>query len=342
MAPPPCRFFQVGTCTAGTSCRFSHEKSADTLSVRVPCKFFAAGYCANGERCPFQHERSQQKRETAPPRPPSSSSVPPQSVYKATLACAATGTTQSSSSRADDELCRRVAGLDVAGPTAAAHAPQVTPPPPQPAAAFVPTEEELQISAEQQCAVCLDTVLPRGRFGILIGCDHCVCIECTRQWRATHAIRPQVARSCPECRALSHFVVPSSVFVTQPARKGKLVRAYTSKLGSMPCKHFAFGTGTCPFGTSCFYAHTDKAGRRIATVPRRVVGDGGSSRVLPIYTLSDHLFPQATEQEATNELLASIPLGDPSGFAPAPALPGIMDHELARPSTLPHDQSNTP
>ena len=82
---------------------------------------------------------------------------------------------------------------------------------------------------------------------------------------ALHATRPDVARSCPECRAPSHFVVPSSVHVDGP-RKAQLVKAHLSRLRAIPCKHFAYGEGTCPFGTSCFFAHTDREGKQSPSV----------------------------------------------------------------------------
>lgn len=37
--------------------------------------------------------------------------------------------------------------------------------------------------------------------------------------------------------------------------------AYKAKLGTIDCRHFAFGDGTCPFSTSCFYRHAYRDGR---------------------------------------------------------------------------------
>ena len=127
---------------------------------------------------------------------------------------------------------------------------------------------------------------------MLEGCDHAFCLQCIREWRSTHAIRPEVARACPECRAPSHFVVPSTVHVAGE-RKRALVRAYLAGLRAVPCRHFAHGEGTCPFGTSCFYAHTDRAGKPIAHAqPRMAYGKAGGTS-LPSYQLSDYLFPVA-------------------------------------------------
>ncbi|XP_065623324.1 E3 ubiquitin-protein ligase makorin-like [Quercus suber] len=35
--------------------------------------------------------------------------------------------------------------------------------------------------------------------------------------------------------------------------KQDIVDSYKAKLKSIDCKHFDFGKGNCPFGSSCFY-----------------------------------------------------------------------------------------
>ena len=171
-----------------------------------------------------------------------------------------------------------------------------------------PTADELAASAATCCSVCLEPVVQqRARFGLLEGCSHAFCLSCIRQWREQHASRPDVARSCPECRTPSHFVIPSS-FVVAPERKPALVRGYLQRLRKLPCKHFNYGEGTCPFGSSCHYAHTDREGRPIVSLPRAAVGKAGST-VLPSYRLSDFLFPDEGLAAATS-LLESIPLVD--------------------------------
>ena len=175
-----------------------------------------------------------------------------------------------------------------------------------------PTPAELAHSADLECGVCLEPVLAkRGRFGLLEGCEHAFCLPCLKEWRSTHALRPDVARSCPECRAPSHFVVPSFVhFVAD--RKAALIHVYLTSLRSVPCRHFDYGNGTCPFGTSCFYAHTDRSGRRLVVDPRKAYGKGGAT-VLHEYRLSDFLFPdEARGTEAGRALLDSIPLAPPA------------------------------
>ena len=171
-----------------------------------------------------------------------------------------------------------------------------------------PTAAELEASRALACGVCLEPILARrGRFGLLEGCEHVFCDECLRQWRATHAQRPDVARACPECRAPSHFVIPSSMYVIGP-RKAQLAKAYQKALRAIPCKHFNYGEGVCPFGTSCFYAHTDRNGRLVnVSPPRAAVGKDGTT-VVNSYLLSEFLFPESSTRTASEALLASIPV----------------------------------
>ena len=177
--------------------------------------------------------------------------------------------------------------------------------------ALQPTETEIERSASLQCGICLEPIVAaKLRFGLLEGCDHAFCVECIRGWRATHETRPDVTRSCPECRAPSHFIVPSAVHHAGE-RKAQLINHYKRSLHSIPCRHFDFGRGKCPFGSSCFYAHTDQAGRAAPVVPRKAYGEQGST-VLASYNLSDYLFPEANEAEATRALLDAIPLASPT------------------------------
>jgi hypothetical protein len=95
-------------------------------------------------------------------------------------------------------------------------------------------------------------------------------------------------------------------------RKAALIHVYLTSLRSVPCRHFDYGNGTCPFGTSCFYAHTDRSGRRLVVDPRKAYGKGGAT-VLHDYRLSDFLFPdEARGTEAGRALLDSIPLAPPA------------------------------
>ncbi|EDQ91065.1 uncharacterized protein MONBRDRAFT_15555, partial [Monosiga brevicollis MX1] len=109
------------------------------------------------------------------------------------------------------------------------------------------------------CCICMEPVLEKPtasqrRFGILPNCDHAFCLQCLREWRAKHE-QGSAVRSCPICRTISYFVVPSSVWVFSPEEKAAVIAGYKSKMSAIDCMHFQMGAGSCPFGNSCFYRH---------------------------------------------------------------------------------------
>jgi len=55
-------------------------------------------------------------------------------------------------------------------------------------------------------------------------------------------------------------VIPSSFFPADGEEKQEVVESYLRRLRRIACKHFNFGAGECPFGTSCFYEHRYKDG----------------------------------------------------------------------------------
>ncbi|KAF3437298.1 hypothetical protein FNV43_RR20051 [Rhamnella rubrinervis] len=129
--------------------------------------------------------------------------------------------------------------------------------------------EALKHSQEIECSVCLERVLSKPtaaerKFGLLSECDHPFCISCIRNWRSSSPTSGMdvnsALRACPICRKLSYFVIPSVIWYTSKEEKQEIVDSYKAKLRSIDCKHFDFGNGNCPFGTSCFYKHTVKPG----------------------------------------------------------------------------------
>ncbi|KAH9311863.1 hypothetical protein KI387_026898, partial [Taxus chinensis] len=148
--------------------------------------------------------------------------------------------------------------------------------------------EALRHSQEIECSVCLDRVLSKPtpaerKFGILSECDHPFCISCIRSWRGNTPVPGMdvnsVLRACPICRKLSHFVTPSVIWYSSPEEKQEIINNYKNKLGSIDCRHFDSGNGTCPFGTSCFYKHALKDGR-LEEVKLRHLGAGDGSSVI--------------------------------------------------------------
>lgn len=117
---------------------------------------------------------------------------------------------------------------------------------------------ERGVSRTVECSVCLEVVVEGAagrRFGLLTGCAHAFCLDCIRAWRARIDLPAATVRSCPVCRKLSYYVIPSDCFVADEARKASLVGQYHGEQKKVPCRNFEYGKGKCPFGSSCFYAH---------------------------------------------------------------------------------------
>ncbi|CAD6339465.1 unnamed protein product [Miscanthus lutarioriparius] len=96
-------------------------------------------------------------------------------------------------------------------------------------------------------------------------------------------------RACPICRKLSYYVIPSVLWYFSKEEKEEITESYKSKLKSIDCKYFDFGTGSCPFGTSCFYRHAYRDGRLEEVVLWHLDADDGSTVIAKDIRLSDFL-----------------------------------------------------
>lgn len=157
--------------------------------------------------------------------------------------------------------------------------------------------EALKCSQEIECSVCLERVLSKPtaaerKFGLLSECDHPFCISCIRNWRNSSPSGLDVnsaLRACPICRKLSYFVIPSVIWYSSKEEKQEIVDTYKAKLKSIDCKHFDFGNGACPFGTSCFYKHAYRDGRLEEVVLRHLGAEDGDTVIAKDIRLSDFL-----------------------------------------------------
>ncbi|XP_038723209.1 putative RING-type E3 ubiquitin transferase C3H69 isoform X2 [Tripterygium wilfordii] len=156
----------------------------------------------------------------------------------------------------------------------------------------------LKHSQEIECSVCLERVLSKPtvaerKFGVLSECDHPFCISCIRNWRSTSPSSGvdvnSALRTCPICRKLSYFVIPSVIWYSTQEEKQEIVDSYKEKLSSIDCKHFNFGNGNCPFGTSCFYKHAFRDGRLEEVVLRHLGAEDGLTVIAKDIRLSDFL-----------------------------------------------------
>ncbi|XP_028799866.1 putative RING-type E3 ubiquitin transferase C3H69 isoform X2 [Neltuma alba] len=158
--------------------------------------------------------------------------------------------------------------------------------------------EALKRSQEIECSVCLERVLSKPtaaerKFGLLSECDHPFCISCIRNWRNSNPTLGMdvntTLRACPICRKLSYFVIPSVIWYSTTEEKQEIIDSYKEKLKSIDCKHFDFGNGNCPFGTSCFYKHAYRDGRLEQVVLRHLGAADGNTVIAKDVRLSDFL-----------------------------------------------------
>ncbi|XP_010248213.1 PREDICTED: E3 ubiquitin-protein ligase makorin-like, partial [Nelumbo nucifera] len=99
--------------------------------------------------------------------------------------------------------------------------------------------EALKHSQEIECSVCLDRVLSKPtaaerKFGLLSECDHPFCISCIRNWRSSSPSSGMdvntALRTCPICRKLSYFVIPSVIWYSTKEEKQEIIDSYKAKL----------------------------------------------------------------------------------------------------------------
>mmetsp|Transcript_4401 Transcript_4401/g.7472 ORF Transcript_4401/g.7472 Transcript_4401/m.7472 type:complete len:180 (+) Transcript_4401:1485-2024(+) len=111
-------------------------------------------------------------------------------------------------------------------------------------------DKDGKIEGDEECVICLEMVLANGRqFGILQNCSHAFCLDCIRDWRATYDKKIQKThyRTCPICRENSFLVIPSYYMIYDMGLKEELLEEYRERITEIPCKHFNFGKGYCPF-----------------------------------------------------------------------------------------------
>ncbi|CAH8385014.1 unnamed protein product [Eruca vesicaria subsp. sativa] len=294
-----CKFFAHGACLKGDNCEFSHDWKDPTNNVctyyqRGLCSY---GSRCRYEHVKLKPSRPPASSSSALPRPtflasetdlsPLPSSSSPAWTLDSFDHEVNTNTFNSSTSNPQDQpICSYAAAGDcprgdqcphIHGDLCPTCGKRCLHP-------FRPGEREehkiacekkkkqleaLKLSQEVECCVCLERVLSKPtpaerKFGLLTECDHAFCIGCIRNWRSSSPSTGMdvnsTLRACPICRKLSYFVVPSVIWFSAPEDKNEIMDNYREKLRSIDCKHFNFGDGNCPFGTSCFYKHTVKSG----------------------------------------------------------------------------------
>jgi hypothetical protein len=161
---------------------------------------------------------------------------------------------------------------------------------------------EKEWSSRHVCQLCGQNPLERNdRYGILISCTHPFCLFCIKEYRRTeNGHEKDSSRRCPVCKEVSHYVIPCDRFIDDPDRKEKLITQFQQSLATIPCAKFSRGLGSCPFGSSCFYAHIDEEGNN-AELPRIVTSSASESKVLTDEKLSDMIDWQGARKLKTKK-----------------------------------------
>ncbi|XP_029456648.1 probable E3 ubiquitin-protein ligase makorin-2 isoform X2 [Rhinatrema bivittatum] len=152
-----------------------------------------------------------------------------------------------------------------------------------------------QASQEKVCSICMEVVYDKPsaserRFGILSNCNHTYCLSCIRKWRCAKQFENPVIKSCPECRVISEFVIPSVYWVEDQNKKNELIEAFKQGMGKKACKYFEHGKGTCPFGGKCLYLHAYSDGTRAEPEkPRKQLSSEGTVRFFNSVRLWDFI-----------------------------------------------------
>ncbi|XP_075993855.1 E3 ubiquitin-protein ligase makorin-2 [Genypterus blacodes] len=159
-----------------------------------------------------------------------------------------------------------------------------------------------QLSQDKVCSICMEVVVQKAnpsdrRFGILSSCCHIFCLACIRKWRCTKQFSNKIIKSCPECRVVSEFVIPSVSWVEDQDEKNRLIELFKCGVSKKSCKYFAQGRGSCPFADRCLYLHAFPDGSRAAPEPtRKQLSSEGNVRFMNSVRLWDYI--EEREQRA--------------------------------------------
>lgn len=312
-----CRYWRSGCCAKGDACPFGHGHGAVPDNT---CRYFLRGQCAYGDRCRYSHVRPSSNARPRPqaqpvlsgrdlvPQPAASS--PPTDAPSRTAGpyAAAASTLLGVGLPHEQEQEQEHPLMETNGSRSDPFAPE------HQSDEWLEKKrvetERIQRSAGLECGICLEEVLNKPylsdrRFAVMSHCEHIFCWRCMKDWRYGHgqmggasSSAAEQARRCPECQQLSYFIAPCSFFPEGSEERAKVFEERRKQLSRIPCKHFDFGRGHCPFESSCFYAHIFPDGTR-EDGSRRKAGDAeGNIRVVQPVRLSSFL--EASKHTAQN------------------------------------------
>uniref|UniRef100_A0A915E719 RING-type E3 ubiquitin transferase n=1 Tax=Ditylenchus dipsaci TaxID=166011 RepID=A0A915E719_9BILA len=108
------------------------------------------------------------------------------------------------------------------------------------------------------------------------------CLNCIREWRRrSETFETKTVRSCPECRVLSDFIIPSESWVEEQTEKDKVINLYRENMKQKQCKYIKAGqVDDCPFGNKCFYKHQLPDGTVVRGNRRKLCADSDDEIIM--------------------------------------------------------------
>ncbi|KAF3950710.1 hypothetical protein CMV_023566 [Castanea mollissima] len=268
-----CKFFAHGACLKGEHCEFSHDWKDPPHNI---CTYYQKGLCAYGSRCRYEHVKAARSHSSAS----SSSTNARQSLVSDIVPLG-------NSTRSVFGGLTPVPGSPME--LSASSRPFIPPTKPAWNQEYghhdslddwdIGEASSIRPSDRPICSFAAAGNCPRGEK-----CPHLhgdLCPTCGKH--CLHPFRPEEReehlKSCEKkqkhLEALKHSQeIECSVCLervhSKPtaaerkegshSEKQDIVDSYKAKLKSIDCKHFDFGNGNCPFGSSCFYKHKVKPG----------------------------------------------------------------------------------
>jgi len=153
------------------------------------------------------------------------------------------------------------------------------------------TEDSENLSDNQfpvvECGICYEKISSTGKtLGLLANCNHVFCYNCIKKWRST-VLNLSSVKSCPLCRKISFYIIPSSIFPKNEEEKNLIISEYRKSRMKIRCKYYKYPEHQfCPFGDECFYAHLLPNGERAVLGPPHVQLEYRSSQSTDLHYIS--------------------------------------------------------
>ncbi|GCC21821.1 hypothetical protein chiPu_0000211 [Chiloscyllium punctatum] len=309
-----CRYFMHGVCREGSRCMFSHDLS--TSKPSTICKFYQKGQCAYGDHCRYDHVRLPGSRAVGPVisrvtcTPVAYDAVAEPATAEPTVPVKVTESGRCKKKTLelkDRDLCNRAAEKSKLFPFPPSYCNST-----KTASHFSePAKfayEDIPVKPPSYLDALANVIMVTAVYTFMGMCVKFV--DCRYFILLTLSNEEHMSRSCPECRVVSEFVIPSAYWVEDKEEKDQLIEAFKQGMSKKACKYFDKGKGSCPFGGKCLYLHAYPDGTlAVPEQPRKQLSSEGNVRFLHSVRLWDFIeerehrdIPQSTAEDEVAEL----------------------------------------